>query len=108
MLDAPSDPNYLPLKNFGEMWSDLAVSVVSSGGGTRTPDTRIMIPRSDRRKPKGDKEEANINGRLALHLPYETLPPELTALIDAWPSLPEPIKAEILAMVRASGSGGGG
>ncbi len=28
--------------------------------------------------------------------------PELVSVIEAWPDLPEPIKAGILAMVRAS------
>jgi hypothetical protein len=28
--------------------------------------------------------------------------PDLAALVDAWPTLPEPIKAGILAMVKAS------
>jgi len=30
------------------------------------------------------------------------LAPELAALIDSWPCLPEPIKAGIMAMVRAA------
>jgi len=29
---------------------------------------------------------------------------ELAAIIDAWPRLPEPIKAGILALVRAAGA----
>jgi hypothetical protein len=29
--------------------------------------------------------------------------PALASLIDAWPTLPEPIRAGILAMVRAAG-----
>ena len=29
--------------------------------------------------------------------------PELAAILDAWPRLPEPIKAGILALVRAAG-----
>jgi hypothetical protein len=33
-----------------------------------------------------------------------SIAPELAALIDAWPSLPEPIKAGILALVRAAGA----
>jgi hypothetical protein len=33
-----------------------------------------------------------------------SIAPELIALIDAWPRLPEPIKAGILAMVRAAGA----
>ena len=43
-LDSQTDPNSMPLTNYGEMWRDLAASFESSGGGTRTPDTRIMIP----------------------------------------------------------------
>jgi hypothetical protein len=31
------------------------------------------------------------------------LPPDLAALVAAWPDLPEPIRAGIMAMVRASG-----
>jgi hypothetical protein len=30
------------------------------------------------------------------------MPPELTRVADAWPHLPEAVKAEILAMVTAS------
>ena len=30
------------------------------------------------------------------------IPPELASVIEAWPDLPEPVKAGILAMVRAS------
>jgi hypothetical protein len=38
--------------------------------------------------------------------PQEPTPQGLQALIDAWPSLPEPIRAGILAMVKASGAQG--
>lgn len=31
--------------------------------------------------------------------------PDLAAVVDAWPTLPEPIKAGILALVNASGGG---
>jgi hypothetical protein len=31
---------------------------------------------------------------------------ELAAVVDAWPTLPEPIKAGILAMIRAAGGAG--
>ena len=30
--------------------------------------------------------------------------PDLVKVIDAWPSLPEPVKAGILAMVKAAGN----
>jgi hypothetical protein len=35
------------------------------------------------------------------------LPPDLTRVIDAWPSLPEPIKAAVLALVQTATKGGG-
>jgi len=35
------------------------------------------------------------------------IPQDLQALIDAWPALPDAIKAGILAMVRAAGGGVG-
>jgi hypothetical protein len=42
-------------------------------------------------------------------LPYgatET-PPDLAAVVAAWPTLPEPIRAGILAMVKAASGEGG-
>ena len=41
------------------------------------------------------------NGALTSTSP--TIDPALAALIDAWPTLPEAIRAGILAMVRAAG-----
>jgi hypothetical protein len=41
---------------------------------------------------------------VALHLPYgsEGPPPDLAAVVAAWPNLPEPIRAGIQAMVKAA------
>jgi hypothetical protein len=36
----------------------------------------------------------------------EEIPPDLQAVIDAWPPLPEPVQAGIIAMVRAARSSG--
>jgi hypothetical protein len=36
------------------------------------------------------------------------LAPDLAAVVSAWPTLPEPIRAGILAMVRAASGEGGG
>jgi hypothetical protein len=41
------------------------------------------------------------SGALALTKP--NIDPDLAALIDTWPKLPEAIRAGILAMVRAAG-----
>jgi len=48
-----------------------------------------------------------ISGRLSPPLPRGPVatPPDLAAVIDAWPALPEPIRAGILAMVRAAAPG---
>jgi hypothetical protein len=35
------------------------------------------------------------------------LPPDLFVVVDAWPSLPEPVRAGIVAMVEASLGGVG-
>jgi hypothetical protein len=45
-----------------------------------------------------------VNPSLAHHLPTDTrhCPPNLAAVIDAWPTLPEPIRAGILAMAKAA------
>ena len=32
--------------------------------------------------------------------------PDLTHIVNAWPTLPEPIRAGIIAMVKATGNGG--
>ena len=41
-----------------------------------------------------------INDSVSLHLPYGSgFPPDLAAVVDAWPELPEALKAGILAMV---------
>ncbi|MHB1038121.1 MAG: hypothetical protein ACYC35_27250 [Pirellulales bacterium] len=40
--------------------------------------------------------------RAAVGAGCDTLPAELSQIIDAWPTLPEPIKAGIMAMVTAA------
>src|SRR3954466_772099 len=46
-----------------------------------------------------------INDTPSLPLPYgpADMPPDLAVVVSAWPDLPEPIRAGILAMVRAAG-----
>ena len=71
---------------------DATRSCLESGeGGIRTsPDFSTNLAISE----QGSAESG------ALCLPD----PRLGALLDAWPTLPEPIRAGILAMVRATGA----
>jgi len=74
--------------------------LAASLAGYRTNDQRECIgiepSRNSREKPQIATEAA----QKAAHAPTD---PDLAALIDAWPRLPEPIKAGILALVRATG-----
>ena len=46
---------------------------------------------------------SQLSDRLSLHLPYGTeFPPDLAAVVAAWPDLTEALKAGILAMVKAA------
>ena len=76
----------------------------------RVTPRRILSPRADRHKEHEAKglriadPDVSAQGQRAGRIPT----PDLAEIIDAWPTLPEPIRAGILAMIRsASGKGGG-
>ena len=60
---------------------------------------------SFRGQVKGEQEVS-----LSLSLPYSSgeTAPDLSAVVEAWPFLPEPLKAGIVAMVKAASGKGGG
>ena len=63
----------------------------------------------DSHKPEHSKDLEDQDNRRAapgavLMQENSPFPPNLQAVIDAWPSLPEPVKAGILAMVKAAGN----
>ena len=111
--DVPPVPNFptevvpypLVKPDFDAEGQVVTDTVASSGGGIRTPDTRIMIPQTDRRKSRNAKNKASISDNVALPLPYEAFSPELTAVVEAWADLPEAIRAGIVAMVKATVGG---
>src|SRR5687768_12464594 len=78
-----------------------------TGGGNRTHTVvpaRIMIPRSETRKARTD---TNLHPPIPpdsphLHHDARQTDPNLAAIAAAWPTLPEPIKAAILALVQAA------
>jgi hypothetical protein len=59
-------------------------------------------------EPHVDSQENSTNpapgGARSGALATKAIDPALAALIDAWPTLPEAIRADILAMVKAAGA----
>ena len=72
--------------------------------GTRTPDLRIMRPLSGCSKGIPFNSLRQGPSHVAEHLPNDTCKtdPDLAAVVDAWPDLPEVIRAGIVAMVKAA------
>jgi len=100
----------------------LAQGDLSSGGGIRTPDTRIMIPPVGREIPEeyGASEDSAARGaavgaenkhaqaadgsrteqtRATLS---DALDPNLDEVIDRWNELPEVVRLAVLAVVRSA------
>jgi len=78
---------------------------LSDRGGARTHDQRINLPPIGKSNPLTSSGLRISRPPLAHPVPTDTrptLPPDLAAVIDAWPNLPEPIRAGILAMVKAA------
>ena len=82
-----------------------ATSRESRGGGTRTPDTRIMIPLATSEnsgKQVGFQNSAAAGA--AVETPAAPFDRDLLSVIETWADLPRAVKAGIVAMVRASGT----
>ena len=63
-----------------------------------------MIPLADRPKSKQDNAKTHINKLYAHPMPIDACQgdTELAAVVASWPTLPEAIKAGIMAMVKAA------
>ena len=68
----------------------------SSGGGTRTPDTRIMIPPAGAVSPE---ENADCVRRAAMGAAVDA---DLARVVDVWTYLSEAERAAILGIVGRS------
>ncbi len=79
---------------------------MNTGEATRTPDLRIMRPPLDSVNGHDGKDLRQAGPPVADHLPNDTCKTDLdlAAVVDAWPDLPEALKAGILAMVKAARS----
>jgi len=83
------------------------------GGAGFEPATPVQNPRENRVISEPAAQiPAHSDAKTAQNGPQPAseatpLDADLQALIAAWPTLPDAIKAGILAMVKASGKGGG-
>jgi len=80
------------------MGIDLSSPKVSDG--IRTRDTRNHNPDSGKSKSFNDKELQNSALSACGNSPV--FGADLSAIIDAWPTLPEPLRKGILTMVELS------
>ncbi|HEY7154486.1 MAG TPA: hypothetical protein VH575_11050 [Gemmataceae bacterium] len=75
------------------------------GEGTRTPDIQSHSLTATERNPL----DANISGepsaRLAPVLAPGTPAPDLARVVSSWPTLPEPIRRAVLALLDAAAPG---
>ena len=78
---------------------------MNTGEATRTPDLRIMRPLVGQDlNLKGETGSSRINQRFSPPIPTDTckMNPDLAQINAAWNSLPEALKAGIVAMVKAA------
>ncbi len=102
--EPPMDRNALRMADLDASGRALAGSVLSSGGGTRTPDTRIMIPRAEQSKSDEDQDLRFDHDGVAAPLPHndDPMPADLSMVVERGSNLSEPVRADILALVRTA------
>ena len=101
LQEEPHKP--LQIASQDDVMREDASADASSGGGIRTPDTRIMIPLSSDLNPgKQEDSDAGAAHGAAVDHAGAQLDPDLQNVIEKWAELPEAIRAGILAMVRSS------
>jgi hypothetical protein len=71
--------------------------------GHPTPSSRQNPTQTTSKRPPISTQNASHSCQ-----PYVTDVPDLAAVVDAWPELPEAIRAGIVAMVKAASGKGGG
>ncbi len=78
-------------------------NLMNTGDGTRTHDLRIMRPPLENRKyhQTQDLRQATLSQTAQGQRP-ESNDPDLAAVIDAWDTLPEAVRASILMLVEAA------
>ena len=78
--------------------------IASSGGGIRTPDTRIMILRAEICNALTDADlEKSTQGRCTYCCTHVEINAELAEIITAWPSFSRRQRQALSLMATASG-----
>ena len=80
-----------------------ASDFASEGDGTRTRNLRIDSPETADENPNESQGNSPLD---ATACTGPCTPPELTRLVEAWPDLPDHIRAAILALVETSSGRG--
>ena len=79
--------------------------IASSGGGIRTPDTRIMIPPATINYPDefaNRAASAAPGTAIGVENAVSSADADLAEVIDHWATLPEAIRRAVLALVRST------
>ena len=82
----------------GEFLVDYSENISKNGIFMRTDEPQPVETIIPMKITLPNKEVIEVTGRVV-----HAIDADLAALIDAWPALPEPVKAGIVAMVRAAG-----
>ncbi len=105
-LDCDKGRKSLEMETSDATRQNLAASGENAPRRTRTYNPLIKSQTSARHKSLIHHEKGREASNVALSLPYA--PPDLAQVVDAWPTLPEVIRAAILALVQTSMGKGGG
>ena len=86
----------------------MSIMVTTGPAGIRTLNQGIMSPEDDQHKLQPDQrvtqtDPENLAQTLSCKMQND---PDLARIMEAWPTLPEALRAGILAMVKATGKGG--
>ena len=102
-------PKPLQIADLDDGLRDNAFVDVSSGGGIRTPDTRIMIPLHGPQTVEEvtDFESCAADGAALIHGSSGSAP-DLQVVIDVWLTLSESDRSAILAIIRGGQQGPSG
>ena len=99
-LRTENDQKPLPQQVLVNLCQQLASYDASSGGGTRTPDTRIMIPEPDIHKCSHSKDLRDVT-ICGCTTGCTSECQELARVVRAWPDLSDDYRSAILAIVHA-------